>query len=220
MWVFRLSWQVLLEWWVFFCLRLQGYAEGWGSTFLVNVGTDLDPTQRSNPADYHPGKWCVKNKFRFVIKCVIKLQHTLDIFDPTAIPRKRDYFQPTGPTKRGSQPLPNDGSKSTVQYVDLVSVWCLLKCTSFKCIIWKHLKNMKKKFIKWYSFWADRNVMAYKLLECLMWIKIIGVTETSQINASLSLESNRFYKTGSYCGSQKLTNVHRNKLHCHTINKF
>lgn len=145
MWVFRLSWQVLLEWWVFFCLRLQGYAEGWGSTFLVNVGTDLDPTQRSNPADYHPGKWCVKNKLRFVIKCVIKLQHTLDIFDPTAIPRKRDYFQPTGPTKRGSQPLPNDGSKSTVQYVDLVSVWCLLKCTSFKCIIWKHLKNMKKK---------------------------------------------------------------------------
>jgi hypothetical protein len=99
MWVFRLSWQVLLQWWVFFCLKLQGYAEGWGSTFLVNVGTDLDLIYCNNPADCHLGKWCVKNKLRFVIKCVIKLKHTPDIFDPTAIPIERDYIQPTGPTR-------------------------------------------------------------------------------------------------------------------------
>lgn len=40
-----------------FCLKLQDYAEGWGSTFLVNVGIDLEPTQRNNPADYHLGRW-------------------------------------------------------------------------------------------------------------------------------------------------------------------
>jgi len=39
----------------------------------------------------------------------------------------------------------------------------------------KTSQEYEKKIPQVFSFWADPNVMVYKLLQCLMWIKIIGV---------------------------------------------